>query len=480
MDSARIWKIVAVVGGIVVLYIMIVVGIKMMRGPDPSTNASSNATLEFWNVFDKSGDMRPLLDKFTAQYGTKVNYRSFPDSESYREALLTELATGYGPDVFAVHRSWVGKYRKLLAPLPAADLGISVTKIQGNFVDVVGNDFFLAPLPDPKKPNAKSAAMEVLGLPMYLDTLGLFYNDTVFKHVLAKPSGRPETTWDGVVADVTKITTRDVTNPEQLALSGIALGTGSNIIRAPDIFAALLLQKGVTSILSGGAVKFGAPGAVVLDFLTHFSRNTRYPEYTWNAEVSAGTPEKEVDAFARGQVAMIAGYSYYRERVASLVGQLQRKLTRGTVSPSTIRAAPFPQEVSADGANQKIALADYFALSAGKNSKLTHEAWNLILFLTSKDVQKEYVAATRKPASRRDVLTAQVEDSELSAFAEQAVYAAGFDFGDRDKFALAVRAMLDTVTAGDLTVPQAITLGEKYLTCLLNGAADDNGCQFGQ
>lgn len=474
-------KIGLVVGGILVLYVAVIIGARLMRGDTATTSTVPTAPIEFWNVFDKTADIQPLLTAFTEQYGIKVNYRSFPDANSYREELLAALASGSGPDVFALHRGQLDKYRALLAPLPAADLGYTADNVRRTFVDVVAKDVLRTPLPD-KKTGKATSGEEVLALPLYVDSLGLFYNAAMYKNILAKPSGMPAETWEGVRGEAIRLATRSGTdaNAATLTLGGIALGRGDNVSRAADIFSALLLQHGVTTLTTGTTqVRFTQPVSDTLDFLTSFARSPSAATYAWNKDLTAGSAEREIDAFARGKVAMIVGYSYYFDSIESRIAQIQRQAAgtaNSAIQMSNVRAMPLPQLTDPRAGGTRATLADYFALTTGKNSKLVHEGWQLILFLTNHDNGQTYFTATKKPSARRDLLEAESADVIRGAFATQAVYADTLAIPDSDKYTTTVKTMLDTVSDGKLMVSAAVSAGETYLNCLLGGTTD---CTFG-
>ncbi len=449
--QSKVFKILAVLGGIILIWVSVFLIFGEDKNPQPA------AKIEFWNVFDKTEAMEPLLREFTTKTGIRVNYRSFTDLSEYRDTLLLELAAGQGPDVLAVHANWLPKYKNLLRPLPK-EMGYPVENVARDFVDAVADAvIFEEEIPKSDAKKGRVAETQIFGLPMYLDTLAIYFNKTYFRNILSKPYPAPELTWAGVREDVISLTTRDTEDPEGFKLTGIALGRANNITRGVDLFYALYQQFGGEDLTtaskeiarnnSGQSYK---PLAAALDFITSFSRNTRNKEYAWNSKISANSPEKEIAAFARGKVAMIAGYSYYLELIKSAIEQ------QGSIDISEVEIAPFPQILDPQAGNPKTALADFFTLAVAKSSEKPFESWQLILDLTSRDSQRTYFEATNKPTSRRDLISEQKENSLFGVFAEQAVYADSLQVVNDELFAEAVASVLDRVSDGEISVEEGV------------------------
>ncbi|MFH1375511.1 MAG: extracellular solute-binding protein [Patescibacteria group bacterium] len=462
--NPKLLKILAIIGGIVLLWLLVL----LVRG---ESRDQPVVTLEFWNVFDKSDTLEPLLEDFTAQTGVKVNYRSFTDLKEYRETLLLELAAGEGPDVLAIHNSWIPKYGSLLQPLPSQDLGYTQNNVKSDFVDAVSEAVvFEEKIPESDVKKGRMAEQRIFALPMYLETLGLYFNKTIFRNVLSKPYPAPELTWSGVLDDVIEITALDNNDPEGFRLAGIALGRTDNISRGLDIFYNLYHQLGGADLqqasketvrnASGQAYK---PLESALDFFTTFSRNTRNQEYSWNNRLAAGAPEKEIDAFVRGKVAMVAGYSYYYEQIKDLIQQYEKGGLPGVIQIPDIEIAPLPQVQDPTQGNPKVVLADFFALAVAKSSAEPHAAWQLILKLTGRAAQQQYHAATGKPTSRRDLITEQKQDPLTGIFAEQAVYADILPISDDQAFAEIIAEAVTAVADGEMSVGSAVSEMVKAL-----------------
>jgi len=452
--NPKIIKILVVIGGLIIVWF----GAFLLRGN--FTSSQPQAVLEFWNVFDKSDDIKPLLKKFTQDTGIRVNYRSFTDLQEYRDTLLLELAAGEGPDVFAIHQNWIPKYRSLLTPLPSTDLGFFVENVHQDFVDVVASSVILKEeIPESDREKGREANEGIFALPMYLDTLAFYFNKSIFRNVLSKPYPAPALTWEGVYDDTVKLSVADSDDPEGFKLSGIALGRADNILRGVDIFYTFYHQLGGEDLTNATKEnqrdsngKAYQPLAFALEFITSFSRNPKIKGYSWNSKISADAPEKEIDAFVRGKVAMMAGYSYTFETIKSLITQYKKRGVSGVVQVADVEIAPFPQVSSPQEGNPKTSLADFFALTVAKTSRHPHASWQLILELTNQDSQKRYHELTGKPTSRRDLIEEQKKDPLFGVFAEQAVYADTLLIFDDKKYAALISDAINSIADGTESV----------------------------
>lgn len=425
----KLLKLAAIFGGIIIawLFTFFVFG---NRTPD------SEVTLEFWNVFDTSEQMEPLLADFQAQTGIKVNYRSFTDLAEYRDTLLIELAAGEGPDIFAIHNTWIPKYQKFLRPLPE-EFGYPLENVSRDFVDAVADTLIIE--------NADNVA-QLFGLPMYLDSLAIFYNKTYFRNILSKAYPAPELTWAGVRNDSMGLTQLESSNPTGFRLAGIALGRADNISRGVDTFYTLYHQFGGEDLTVDNLGNFYKPTLAALEFMTAFSRNSRNQEYSWNSRITADLPGQEVAAFAQGRVGMILGFSYYYDQIKNLIQSRE-----DMIEVSEVGVAPLPQVADPLTGNPKVAVADFFTLAVAKSSDYPNDAWGLIFELTSREAQERYFEVTKKPTSRRDLINSEKDDPAVGVFVEQAVYADTLKLADDEIFDAAIADVLDRISNGEIT-----------------------------
>src|SRR3989344_6118295 len=161
------------VGAGAVLLIVLVV---FFVGSRFRTEEGYSGTLTIWSLEPESA-WSEAISGFVGQFPkVRVAYVQKPE-ETYEAELLTALASGSGPDIFAIHHTWVPKHADKIAPMP--EELITVADFEESFVDIAEHDLI--------------AGGRIYGVPLYVDTLALFYNKTLFNtHGITKP---PET-WE--------------------------------------------------------------------------------------------------------------------------------------------------------------------------------------------------------------------------------------------------------------------------------------------
>ena len=70
--------------------------------------------------------------------------------------------------------------------------------------------------------------------------------------------------------------------------------------------------------------------------------------------------------------------------------------------------------------------ANYWVEVVAKATENSDWAWDFIQFASSKDHVVDYLTATKKPTARRDLISTQIEDEDLSAFVSQTLTAASW------------------------------------------------------
>lgn len=431
MDKTKI-IIFTAVGLIVVIVIAVVI-----LNPFKST-APLSVTLEFWSVFDDSVVYQPLIQKYRELYpNVTINYYK-KNITTYEKELVDALAAGRGPDIFSIHNTWLPKHKDKLAPGPATL--ITSARFNEVFVDVAGQDLI--------------DANKIYAFPLSVDSLALFYNRDLFNS--AGISSAPKT-WSEFNLAVERLTRRD--NRNNILQAGAALGTAKNINRSTDILAALMLQSGAKMVsedksralfdqnLASAGASFN-PGQQALIFYANFA-NPALKVYTWNA-----LQHYSIDAFVEGQTAMMLNYSYQVPVVAARSPHLN------------FGVAPLPQ-ISATSA--KVSFANYWAQAVGQGSKNQAEAWQFIVWLSSQANSREYLAATTKPAARRDLLDEQKNDADLGVFSQQALYAKSWYEADNLAIEQIFADMIESVVSGKATAEKALQQASEQVSVLMRG-----------
>ena len=395
---------------------------------EEDTTSYEGIELTYYKVFDDSDVIEPMIQAYTATHpGLKINYKKFSNFKEYYDLVLNEMAEGEGPDIFSMQNTWFISNYKKLEPMPV-EAGGTPDRFESTFVDVAYQDLV--------RTNADGYE-KIYGLPMTVDTLALYYNKDHFEDRIPT-RGKPADTWEGIKED-TALLTKEDTSFDRFEVSGIAMGRADNITRAVDILYLMFLQYGVEfynenvseAIFAGqqGGVS-NYPAMAALEFYASFSDEDQ-KHYSWNEfTVEDDSEDKEIEAFARGDVSMIIGYSYTYDLILNQIDVLD-SIGEGTIDDDAIRIAPIPQLYDPETSNEKrVTYASYFAEAVSRNSEHPEIAWDFLVYMTSKDNLEYYFEKLHKPTSRRDMIEDQKQDPIYGVFASQIGYAEGFPIID--------------------------------------------------
>lgn len=387
--------------------------------------------LTYYKPFDDSEVMEPLIAEYQATHpGLQITYRKFADFDEYQKVVLSEMAEGKGPDIFSMPNWWYASNIGKISVLPQ-EMGTK-DDFAGLFVDVANRDLVRVD---------KDGLEQIYALPMTVDTLALYYNKDQYEDRIPD-RGKPAKTWEGIKEDIVLLNKPGV-EKDTFDVAGIAMGRWDNISRAVDILYLLFLQYGVSfyneqiseatfAARHEGLLSY--PGLEALNLFISFADSSQ-KHYSW-AETTAdpGSADKEVDAFARGNVSMIVGYAYTYNDIANRIDVLKAKGER-TMSKDAIRIAPIPQVYDPDTSQEKrVTYASYFAETVSRNCKRPDVAWDFLVFLTSKKSLEKYFDKTHKPTSRRDMIEDQSKDPIYGVFSKQIGYAESFPIVDYYKY----------------------------------------------
>lgn len=383
-----------------------------------TAEAMKPITLTYWRVFDGPDAFQEVIARYkeihpyiTIQY-RKLRY------EEYEAELLNALAEDRGPDILSIHNTWIKAYQSKLAPMPETTTmvypvvkgslkpevvpeirttpSISLRALRDNFVDVVAGDVILDD-------------GQVYGLPLFIDTLAMYYNRDLFNNA---GISQPPQYWNrDFLQDIKKLTKQDARG--EIIQAGVALGGGANINRFSDVLSLLMMQNGA-EMLESGRVSFNAiparnrdssynPGLEALRFYSDFSNPTK-ESYSWNN----GLPNS-LEMFLSGNLAIMFSYSY---DLATIKAQAPRL---------NFSVAKFPQIEGSPPTN--INFANYWVESVSKKSPYQNEAWNFIQFMTAPEQAKIYLEKTKRPTALRSLVSWQRTDDEIGIFVDQVLTA---------------------------------------------------------
>lgn len=412
----------------------------LFGGKSTKDTATKKVKLVFWGVFDDVDVFRDLMTEYSDLHpGVTIDYRK-KSIETYEKELAEAFSVGAGPDIFMVNNAWMPRYLNKIDPIDPNWKFMTVKEFKSLFSDVAYQDLV--------------SGGGIYGLPLYIDTLALFWNSDIFN---SAGLSSPPATWTEFKEDVKRLTKKDVFG--NITRSGAALGTASNVNRSSDILALLMLQGGstITDPDTGEPIfnksisinnETYKPGETALEFYTDFA-NPKKEVYSWNS-----TLPYSLDAFTEGKTAMMFNYAY------------NIPILRAKNPHLNFEIAQMPQISEIDS---KVNYANYFAAAVSNLSQNPEEAWQFILFLTEKKQQEIYLKKTDKPAGRRDLLKIQVDDPVMGPFAEQALSAKSWLQFDNMALEKTFGDMIEWVVRGEETPSSAISRAINKIRTLMQG-----------
>jgi multiple sugar transport system substrate-binding protein len=401
---------------------------------------TEKAEITVWGVFDDFTAFTAALNAFEKENkDIAITYEMFK-VQDYEPMLLNALAAGEGPDVFMIHHTWLPKHISKMQPMPDTIPGqkvplMTVRQFQDTFVDVAATDL----INDGK----------IYGMPLYMDTLALYYNKDMFA---TAGIPQPPKLWTDFMEDVEKITTYD--ESRNITRSAAALGTARNINRSTDILMMLMLQSGVqmtaddnTSATFSRSVDGVDVGQRSLTFYTDFA-NTQRAVYTWN-----GAMDYSIDAFVGGKTAMMMNYAH------------QIPVLRAAAPRLNWSIAPIPQVSAVDIRTY----ANYWPLVVSRQTDAPNASWKFIHYMAAGNGTVPFLNATGRPSARRDLIEEQKLDKDLGVFAEQALAARSWFQIDNVAIETIFADMIDNVNYGKQELTEALQSAEAKISVLMSG-----------
>lgn len=349
-------------------------------------------TLEIWGIRDDPSAFELITQAYNKSYPhITVNY-TLKDEKTYHEDLLRAFADNQAPDILMLQDNWLPVYQDKIYPL---DLN----------TDKYFNVFDLKQDYSPISLSGIIEDNHLLGLPLYTDTLVLYYNQDVFKHyniVL------PPTTWEEILDLIP--TLRQVNPQGRISRAAIALGLASNIEWETDILSALMMQYGSEMVdlsekrvIFDRAVERGnksiAPGEEAINFYTQFANPySRY--YTWNDNM-----DNSIIAFSRGETVMMIGYNQ------------AKKIIEGYSPNLSYGVTALPQFV--DGSSSRINYGQTMVLAVLQSSQYQKASWDFLKFFNQKNIAQSYFNQTKNPPARLDLINESLNDLDSGVFIRQ-------------------------------------------------------------
>ncbi|MDO8600590.1 MAG: extracellular solute-binding protein [bacterium] len=407
----------SVIAGLVVLGFLLFSGVVpgVREGPIQKT------TIEFWTPEDDADAWDAVLEAYEGS-GSNISVNVVQKNPAtYHAELLDALAAGRGPDVFFLYDQDTLRFSDKITPLPQSTFGFGPLELRNNFTDFAAEVL------------VQGVDQKIVGLPLWLDTLALFYNRDIFNSANIPA---PPATWDEFSDVAPRLT--QISTTRSIIRGGAAIGGSLNVERAVDILSALMLQSGAKIVdaetletdlgesisLDGARMN---PSEQALNFYTSFAMPAKRT-YSW-----AQTMPNAFDAFASSRVAMAFGYSNDIPRI---------RVRNPNINMSV---APLPQ-TSVEAVRANYGTLGF--LSVSRISKDASAAWHFILFATSREGASLHLQFSGKPPARRDLVTVRAPTTDLQVFYNQSLSARGWLKPDAARVTSIFNEMIENVLVG--------------------------------
>src|SRR3989344_3863328 len=221
----------------IILFVLLLAALPLLGLRCKPQVTAQPVKLTYWRVFDDPDSMQEIISAYRAIHpNVNIEYKKIR-YEEYERLFLEALAEDRGPDIFSIHNTWIGKYQSKITPLPKT-VTLPFQSIQGtfkkevitelktiptvtpaavrkNFLDVVGSDIIRNVKVEGNKTEEK-----ILGLPLSVDTMVLFYNKDILN--AAGIATEPKD-WTEFLSDVSRITKFD--EQGNILVRGASMGT---------------------------------------------------------------------------------------------------------------------------------------------------------------------------------------------------------------------------------------------------------------
>lgn len=343
-------------------------------------DSQEKVTIEYWQYEypSKVALIDELIKQFEAQNpNIKVKQTNFP-YDQYNEKVATLIPAGKGPDVINLYYGWLPKYVSsgFLQPLPES--AFPANEIESKYY----------PLVDAAKIDGTYWA-----IPTAVRTLALFYNKDLF----AKANiAEPPTTWEELVEDSLKLTEKD--SNDQFVVEGLAWEPGAQL---HHWYRDGLLPQAGGQDLSDDRRKIlwadTPAGLEAFQYLIDFAVKHKVG--------TTGVFTDDVTAFKTGHAAINIDGSF---RLGSLKADAP-DLNYGVAQLPSYKSKSAPSSFWAN------------AIPAGVTGAKLDASIKFLQFLTSKEVQEQWVDKVGELPAQKEVATQDkyLNDEKLGPFIRQ-------------------------------------------------------------
>lgn len=433
-DLSRIPKKQILIGaGVLILLVVVFMAVALNRRP--SGGDLPKVQLEIWGVDDDPSDFEILLKSYkTVRPNVDIVYKKIGE-KVYETTLLNALASEEGPDIYTIRNSALARAKSKLAPVNPQQ--ISLVKLRELFPTVVEQDFV--------------DSGQILALPLWIDTLALFYNRDLFDQAAIVS---PPASWQEFEAFVPRL--RVISGTGRIERAGAAVGGSKKTISAAvDLLSLLMIQNGTpmadkaqgkVTLVSGGEKR----GLQAFNFYLQFV-NAASPAYTWN-----DSQPNSLDSFIAGKTAMILDYG-------ENIKEVKR---RAPFLKFGVAAMPQPE-----GGELEVNNSRYAGFAVSRQSKNGGWAWDFIVYAaTNPNAIKPYLLSTGRAPALRSLVAEKLDDPDFGVFARQALTARSWYKADDLKIEEILNNAILGVLSGQFGSRRALEQAEAEIELLMRPA----------
>lgn len=427
MKSTPFQIIVISVFGVLIVITLIVLFLDKGSG-----NSKKAVELSLWGTVPSVNVQAVLTATDADAAGIKVTYKQI-DSANFDEQLIESLASGTGPDAIIIPQDSIIRYQDKLYPIPYASLS------QRGFMDTYVGEAELFLDTD-----------GILGVPFSIDPLVAYWNRDMFG---SAGISQPPQYWDEFLRLAESLTVRGSTNA--ISKSAVSIGEFSNVTNAKEILSAMALQAGVPitarSVSSGkleSAINLSANFQSVVNFYVEFANPVK-SVYTW----SRSLPNSQA-MFTSGDLGVYFGFGSELPKIKAKNPNLDFDITY------------FPQ---ARNTSSKTTFGRIYAVSAVKWSSKVSSAMQLALIFGSQAGVKAWSESSGLPPVRRDLLSVKPSNPYAVIYYDSALWSKGWLDPDSARTKKIFQDMVESITSGWMTTPQAVNQAAAQMGNLLGG-----------
>ncbi len=383
-----------------------------------------------------SSSMGPFVVEFNATHEAEYSlvYEEIP-AESLESTLISELASGRGPDMILFPHDLLIAQGDKLYSLPYESLPLRSFK--DTYIDE--GELYLAP-------------DGMTALPLYVDPLIMYWNRDLFS---SAGIVEPPKVWEQFPALPEKLTVRD--SRGNITQSAVALGGVRNTEWSKDILSTLIMQVGdsiagldstgrIVSLLGQSVGDVPSSASAAVRFYTEFA-NPSKTSYSWNSALSNSKA-----AFEAGTLAVYFGR-------ASDYFDIVRK------NPHlNFDVAQMPQR---DKAVRKVTFAQMYGVGVLRASQNPETAFNAALDLTSPESSAAVSKTVGLPSASRSVLSLPEADPVLDIFNRSAIISRGWYDPDPKETDAVFAEMIESVIINKTTESDAVLRASRRIRALL-------------